>query len=363
MQNFINSFSGALSATGIRNMQKKLKTKFLQNEDILYRFIHLSSNHLVLPAVYFRLKKLGLIKYFPDDFAAHLNDIYTLNVQRNEKILQQINEINQHLQTENIEPVYLKGTANLLDHLYSDSGDRLIGDIDFLVRDKDFIKTAEILLKNGYTKDLKIYDDIESLKDYPRLHRDDVPAPIEIHRLPVIPKYSKEFNPEVIFKNKKQITDKINCFVPSDKHKLIHTFIHSQLSNGGHKLKMVPLRDLYDTFLLSERVNAEEVLPEIENEQQAKIYFDFLSTLTKDPTSLEKVDVKSKKFVAQHNWFLDHPKSHHFYIKYFKVEHVVVNRFLKAFVSKSVFKNLMARIRDPHWWKNRFSTGLKEHLN
>lgn len=341
---------------------EEIKNKVFGKEETLFRFIHLCSNHLVLPAVYIRLKKAGLTEFLPIDFNEHLNDIYALNVRRNKEILQQINEINNQLNTENIEPIFLKGTANLLDGLYANSGDRMIGDIDFLVQDKDFLKTTDLIQKLGYKTDEKIYDDIKSLKDYPRLYRNDVPADIEIHRLPVIPKYSKVFSPEVIFKEKKQIPGKINCFVPSDKHKLIHTFIHSQLSNKGYKLKMAPLRDLYDSFLLLQSVNMEEVLAGIEEKQKAKIYFDFVSILSTDQSEFENLNSKSKEYFNQHNWFMNHPKLHHFYIKFYQVEHVVVNRVFKAFFSKSVFKNLFVRISDREWWKKRFLKGLNEHL-
>ncbi len=342
--------------------KEEFKNKVLRKEQTLLRFIHLCSNHLVLPAIYIRLKNAGLTEFLPIDFNEHLNDIYALNVKRNKKILQQVDEINNHLNTHNIELVYLKGTANLLDDLYTDTGDRMIGDIDFLVQDKDFLKTTDLIQKLGYKTDEKIYDDLTSLKDYPRLYRNDVPADVEIHRLPVIPKYSKAFNPEVIFKEKKQIPGKVNCFVPSDKHKLIHTFIHSQLSNKGYKLKMAPLRDLYDTFLLSQSVNMEEVFAGIEEKQKAKIYFDFVSIMSTGQCKFENLDSKSRKHFIQYNWFLDHPRLQHFYIKFYQLEHIVVNRVFKAFFSKTVFKNLFVRVSDREWWKKRFLTGLKEHL-
>jgi len=47
-------------------------------------------------------------------------------------------------------PIYLKGTGNLIDGIYSDIGERIIGDIDFLVPEKDFRTTAELFKKEGY---------------------------------------------------------------------------------------------------------------------------------------------------------------------------------------------------------------------
>ena len=52
----------------------------------------------------------------------------------------------------------MKGTANLLDNLYVDIADRMIGDIDFLVRDEDFLPAVEIVLKLGYKTEIEVYD-------------------------------------------------------------------------------------------------------------------------------------------------------------------------------------------------------------
>ncbi len=345
------------------DIQNKIKNKVIFNENILFQFIRISSNHLVLPAIYIRLKNAGLTEFLPIDFNEHLNDIYTLNVKRNIEILQQVDEINNQLSTHNIEPVYLKGTANLLDDLYTDTGDRMIGDIDFLVQQKEFLKTADIILQLGYKTDKKIYDDIKSLKDYPRLYRKDVPADIEIHRIPVNSEYSKFFNSKTLFKEKIPITNKVNCFVPSDKHKIIHNFIHSQLSNKGYKFKIIPLRDLYDSYLLSKRVNITEVLDEVENKCKAKIYFDFIPSSLNTGTTFQQLDKKSRNFFQKHTWYINHPRTHHYLIKFIKFNDLIATRFLKAFFSKSVFNNLYARFSDIEWWKKRFLTGLKKYFS
>jgi len=41
--------------------------------------------------------------------------------------------MNATLNTAGISPIYLKGTGNLIDGIYGDVGERIIGDIDFLV--------------------------------------------------------------------------------------------------------------------------------------------------------------------------------------------------------------------------------------
>lgn len=339
------------------------KNKLASNEELVLKFIHLCSNHLIIPVLFKRLKEVELTVYLAADLVEHLENLVQLNADRNRQILKQIDEISFHLHKAGIEPVFMKGTANLLDGLYQNPGDRMIGDIDFLVRDNDFLPTAEILLNLGYKTDTEIYDDIKTLKDYPRLFRENSPADIEIHRLPVIPEYTGWFSTELVFKEKKQIQGKINCFVPSDMHKLIQNFIHSQLTNKGHKLRLVSLRDLYDCHLLLKKVTGNEILDKIKERKKAEIYFDFHKTMLINDLDLSESDDESKKFISRHNWYLNHHRVHYFYIKLIKTSDLITTRFLKAFVDRTVFNNLFMRITKREWWQKRLFKGMKEYFS
>lgn len=191
----------------------------------------------------------------PEEVVQAFKEIYELNRQRNLQILKQIDDITAVLNKENIQPVFLKGTANLLDGLYGDVGERMIGDIDFLVREDEFLKTANILESDGYQHAVNIYEDLKSRKHYPSLYKEGEIATVEIHRLPVREEHSKKFKPEVVLNDKIEMPGKPGIYVPSDAHKLIHTFIHSQLDDWGHAYKQSSFRGYYDLYLLSKRVD------------------------------------------------------------------------------------------------------------
>jgi len=97
------------------------------------QFIWTCSNHLVLLVLYLKFLKYDLLSYVPDVLAQHLEEIYTLNRTRNEQILLQVKEINATLNAAGISPIYLKGTGNLIDGIYGDVGERISGDIDFVL--------------------------------------------------------------------------------------------------------------------------------------------------------------------------------------------------------------------------------------
>ena len=142
----------------------------------------------------------------------------------------------------------------------------------------------------------------------------------------------------MVFSEKKKIPGKTNCYVPSDKHKLIQNFIHSQLTNKSHKHRLIALRDLYDCHLLLKKVKIDDVLNEIKEKEKAEIYFDFHESLFKRDFNLSEFDAKSKRFIAQHHWFMNHPRMHYYCTKLLKSKELITNRFLKPLLVKQYLK-------------------------
>ncbi|MFW6310062.1 MAG: hypothetical protein ACOC1D_03085, partial [Prolixibacteraceae bacterium] len=131
-----------------------------------------------------------------------------------------------------------------------------------------------------------VYGNLETLKHYPRLFKPDVPADIEIHRLPVPEKHSKKFNSNLVFQNKKEIGGFPNCYTLSDEHKMIINFIHGQLSNKGYLHKITSLRDVYDYYLLAMRVSPEKTAQNIEQSTKAKAFFFYARQVLGQPELL-----------------------------------------------------------------------------
>lgn len=241
------------------------------------QFVGLCSNHLILPAIYLKFQSHGIIEYLPEDLAEFLKEVHHLNSVRNKQILLQLQEIMNILNEHEIFPTLLKGAGNLLDGLYADVGERILGDIDFLVPEKDYLLSAELMESNGYStvSAIPAYSDLKSMKHYPRLYHPDFPAVIEIHRLPVREEYQSWFNTEIIDQEKKVVSSLNGCFVESDSHKIIHNFIHCQLSNKGYLHGIVSFRDLYDLYLLSKRTEVKNTIVHIKTKQIAISYFAF----------------------------------------------------------------------------------------
>ncbi|SHF30444.1 Uncharacterised nucleotidyltransferase [Mariniphaga anaerophila] len=239
-------------------------------------FIKICSENLVLPAIYLKLRAQKIFDYMPEEVVEHLSEIYELNKKRNIEILHQIKSITALLKAENIVPLYMKGAGNLLDDIYSDVGERVMGDIDFLVPEQDFLTAAVAMLDAGYlswsdTTKITIRDH----QHYPRIYHPDFVADVELHRIPNEYKCDNWFNAKMVLDEKKRAGKDGGCFVESDKHKIIHNFIHSQLDHQGFSLGKVLLRDIYDVYLTSRRISLNDLLPEIKTKKKAIAYFAF----------------------------------------------------------------------------------------
>jgi len=112
--------------------------------------IKLASSHLMLPALYFNINKKNCSYLFPDDFIEYIKNIFAINKARNEILLTEAKELSELLFENNINHIFLKGTALLLSNIFEDIGERMIGDIDFIIKHKDEEKVEKVLEKNNY---------------------------------------------------------------------------------------------------------------------------------------------------------------------------------------------------------------------
>ena len=258
--------------------REKITHEIKNNEVNWEHFVELTSGHLVLPSVYLNFKQQKILPLLPKDLVNHLQLVYELNLQRNVGILSQIDEINRLLAVAGISPIYLKGAGNMLDHLYKDLGERIIGDIDLLVAEGEFLPAAKILKKEGYEHACPFYEEEQgTLKHFPRLVHPQKNADVEIHRVPVELNLSAHFNYDVIYPEKKQIETNPLCFVLSDRHKAILNFMHGFMNRDVKLLLSISYRNMVDLLYLTERVNVVDVFSSLPDyPKQARIYIDFM---------------------------------------------------------------------------------------
>jgi ribosomal protein L10 len=215
--------------------------------------VKVSTAHYVFPALYCNLKRVDFLQYLPEELVSYMVHITDLNRDRNKKIVAQAKNLNSLLLANNITPIFLKGTGNLLAGIYEDIAERMVGDIDFIFSKEDYLKAITILREFGYSEveKLKYYN--PETKHYRRLQKENNIAAIEIHKELLIEKYANEFNYSFVEKDSQVIN---GIAVLSYGNKLNLSIIANQINDSVFYYKTMALRNAYDVFLLSKKTNA-----------------------------------------------------------------------------------------------------------
>jgi len=325
------------------------------------RFSASCSDHLILPVIYLKFQKHGIIDNLPEEFSEHLKYLYELNRERNSRILAQLGSITAILNKNDIYPVFLKGAAHLLDGLYSDIGERIMGDIDFLIPEKDYIRTAKILEDEGYAlHEPFLYFDVAVLKHYPPLAKPGEPAYLEIHRL-LTEKELSWFNARITDQEKKEIKMLQGCHVLSDNHKIAHNFIHGQLHHQGHLTGIVSFRDLYDLYLLSKRSDIHQTLAYIKAKRKAIAYFAFAGKVFGTQGRFYTGNNFSAwLFIKKHDLNLSSSTFYHTHRTIIFLGQRIIFKYIpqlvKSIYSREVRQSLIKRMKDPDYYRAHFKS-------
>ena len=244
----------------VEDRNKEAIEKQLQSNNIDWdAVVKVSTAHYVFPALYCNLKRANLLHYLPEELVPYMEHITHLNRERNEEIIKQAKELNTLLLANNITPIFLKGTGNLLAGIYDDIAERMVGDIDFIFSKEDYPRSIDILRGFGYSEVKKReYYPPEEFRHFRRLQKENNIAAIEIHsELLSVRKYANEFNYNFVEKDSQLIN---GVAVLSYANKLNLSIIANQINDYGFENKSMPLRNAYDVFLLSKKTHAKDAM-------------------------------------------------------------------------------------------------------
>ena len=253
------SLTISLEEINRKEIELILKTKNVDWEAV----VKVSTAHYVLPALYCNFKRTNFLKYLPNDLVDYMLYITNVNRDRNKKIILQVLKLNSILLKNNIRPIFIKGSGNLLANIYEDMAERMVGDIDLIFSKEDYLKAINIVKDFGYfeVKKRDYYDPGE--RHYTKLKINTDIAVIEIHsRFLDIKKYDYEFNYNSVSKDTQVIND---VRVLSFSNKLNLSIIAYQINDNGFYFKKLALRNAYDVFLLSRRTNTVDIINSLNN--------------------------------------------------------------------------------------------------
>ena len=233
-----------------QEIEKQLKSTSIDWDAV----VKVSTAHYVFPALYCNFKRADFLKYLPHELVSYMEHITDINRERNTQIIQQAQELNSLLLANNIRPIFLKGTGNLLSGIYEDIAERMIGDIDFIFSKEEYSKAITVLIEFGYYRKAP---SIPTKRHYSRLIKKGSIAAVEIHKDLLLEKYVNEFNYSFVNKDS-QVID--GTAVLSYANKLNLSIIANQINDNGFYYKTMALRNAYDVFLLSKKTNAKDAV-------------------------------------------------------------------------------------------------------
>ena len=178
--------------------------------------VWVSTGQFVFAAFYLQFKRAGLLPELPADLVEYMEEYTDLNRDRNQQIIDEAHEITSLLNQKGITPVFLKGTAHLLDNLYEDIAERVVGDIDFLVHEKDMMTVVDVLMELEF-EIAENYDPkyLKLTKHYPRLRNDNRAAAVEVHHQILIYPYYKVLDAGILIGQSKKLelpVSGLSCF-------------------------------------------------------------------------------------------------------------------------------------------------------
>ena len=214
------------------------------------KLITLASGHLMLPALFFNIQKKKASYLFPEDFIAYIKNIFTINKARNEILLAEAKQLSQLLVENNINHIFLKGTALLLSNVFEDIGERMIGDIDFIIQHKDEEKIIRVLEKHNYRKkdSLKLFR-LFKPKHLPRRVNENKKIAIEPHLELLSPGWRSIFNSKQL---KQDFKKGVKTYkIPNISFLVDHCIYAIQIPDKGFFTSYHSHRAIYDIYNLS----------------------------------------------------------------------------------------------------------------
>ena len=344
-------------------IEKQLQLKIIAWEAV----VEVSTAHYVFPAMYCNLKRVGFLRYLPQELVNFMEHITNLNRERNDEIITQAKDLNTLLLANNITPIFLKGTGNLLAGLYEDIAERMVGDIDFIFSKEDYPKAIRILRDFGYSEvNKQEYYFPGAIKHYRRLQKKNSISAIEIHKEFLnIKKYIKEFNCSFV---KKDIQITKGVTVLSYANKLNLSIIANQINDDGFYYKTMSLRNAYDVFLLSKKTSAKDAMNTLDKlKHPLNCFLAACYEVFDRVDSLEySKSIESALYLRVFNSHFTNPIRRKIQFTHIKI-YVFTKKRLSIFIKSIIYKEyrvwLFKRVTDKNWYKEKLiQLGIKNKI-
>ncbi|HOV87427.1 MAG TPA: nucleotidyltransferase family protein [Syntrophobacteraceae bacterium] len=190
--------------------------------------VDVAGGNLITPALHTALSSLDEYKNLPEDLRTYLAYIHRLNRSRDEDVQSQVCEISRLFNQIGVEPVLLKGAANLFLDIYRDPADRIMHDVDVLVPKEKLSECTNILKENGYRGILKNFSFTEESPHFFILVSRERPVGVELHQYTLPKQYATIYTDRDLAREsvRQSVADAV-FRLPSPPYHLLHHVCHA----------------------------------------------------------------------------------------------------------------------------------------
>jgi hypothetical protein len=222
------------------------------DEEVWYDLVSLANGLLVGPSLARALLVSGLVHQMPDELAEYARAMYGASTEQNAALVEQTARVSRALNAIGITPLAFKGVAHLIDGVYEDPAERLIGDVDLLLEDHELSKAQSALLDLGYEETASTIDPETHWHTYPLVHLASGVC-IELHRR-ALPEFLEQvLSADTLRKRSRTIeVEDATVAVPNRADALVLAALHSEVIDGQLDEFVMPMRALLDAHRLCE---------------------------------------------------------------------------------------------------------------
>jgi hypothetical protein len=221
----------------------------ISNNAVNWEYVVAFANaQLVITALWKALCDKKLQDVLPEDVSSYLSELHSLNHKRNAAMRLQMEEIIRNLNLEGLEPLLLKGAALMFMGAFDDPAERIMMDVDIMVRTEDAKKTMENLSVLGYRSMEQDHLAYRYCQHLAPMARDHDAASVEVHTElfhsiddPIV------LGPKEVWRESERVNINGLAFrVLSPTHFVVHNIVHSEAHHHCFALGKIPMRDLLD---------------------------------------------------------------------------------------------------------------------
>ncbi|WP_286263655.1 nucleotidyltransferase family protein [Thalassotalea atypica] len=245
----------------------------LLDEAYYLDLIALANQYWLIGPLAHQLQQHQIWPTLPEQLSSYLQTLEQIYLQRSLDIQQEVIHVATLLTKANVDLVLMKGSACLFNGSYQPISTRFMSDIDVLVPKLAIDRAQGVLNQAGFEHNFGTFDlHRQDHHHAPALIRENGICYVELHRSALKKAATTILSTSAIW-NKAQLlvlTQGLTVKQLHPTHQIIHSIVHSEISDRGFAEKHIEIRQLLNLVMIAKHFNEQICWLEIEKHFEQK---------------------------------------------------------------------------------------------